>query len=379
MATKPPKPYPEFPLFAHAAGVWAKKIRGKLHYFGPWGDPDAALQKYLDGKDALHAGRTPRDRAGELTVRDLLNRFLTAKRELVETGEIQARTFGEYHATCEMAGRAFGMACPVDDLAVEDFAQLRAVMAKRWGPVRLGNEIQRVRTLFKFAYDSGLTQKLPRYGQAFQKPSRRVLRVHRGNKGSQMLEAAEIRQLIAEATQPLRAMIHLAANCGFGNTDVASLPLEAVNLDAGWVDFARPKTGIPRRCPLWGETTSAIKESLATRPEPQNGTDNGLLFITPTGKSYASGISHRAVSVMAGKVFRKCGIHRPGVGFYTLRRVFETIGGGSKDQVAVDSVMGHAPPTNDMAAVYRQRIDDDRLLAVTDHVHQWLFRDKEPT
>ena len=44
---KPAKPYPEYQLFAHAAGVWAKKIRGKLHYFGPWADPDGALQKYL--------------------------------------------------------------------------------------------------------------------------------------------------------------------------------------------------------------------------------------------------------------------------------------------------------------------------------------------
>ena len=52
------KPYPNFPLFRHATGQWAKKIRGKLHDFGT--DADAALVKYTEARDDLHAGRTPR-------------------------------------------------------------------------------------------------------------------------------------------------------------------------------------------------------------------------------------------------------------------------------------------------------------------------------
>jgi hypothetical protein len=41
--------------------------------------------------------------------------------------------------------------------------------------------------------------------------------------------------------------------------------------------------------------------------------------------------------------------------------------------VAVDHVMGHAPASSDMSAVYRQRIEDDRLKAVAEHVRRWLF------
>jgi len=60
--------------------------------------------------------------------------------------------------------------------------------------------------------------------------------------------------------------------------------------------------------------------------------------------------------------------------FYALRHTFETIGGEAKDQVAVDYIMGHA--RDDMASVYRERISDERLKAITDHVRQWLFGER---
>jgi hypothetical protein len=45
-------------------------------------------------------------------------------------------------------------------------------------------------------------------------------------------------------------MFLLAINCGFGNDDCDRLPRSAVDLDAAIIDFPRPNTGIPRRCPL---------------------------------------------------------------------------------------------------------------------------------
>ena len=62
---------------------------------------------------------------------------------------------------------------------------------------------------------------------------------------------------------------------------------------------------------------------------------------------------------------------RRGLGFYTLRRCFETITGETKDQLAVESIMGHVDPS--MGAVYRERISDERLRAVTEHVRNLLF------
>jgi integrase len=390
---KPAKPRPDFPLFPHQTRRWAKKIRGKMHYFGPWEDPGGSLAKYLDQKDDLHAGRTPRVQSDGLMVRDLVNRFLTGKRNLLDSGEITARSFKDYHATCERIVGVFGKTRVVEDLAADDFERLRAELAKRMGPGPLGNEIQRVRVVFKYGYDAGLIAKPVRYGPGFKKPSRKVLRLARAARGPRMFEAAELRSMLDAAGVPLRALLLLGVNCGLGNTDLARMPLSALDLDRGWLDYPRPKTGVGRRCPLWPETVQAVRDALAVRPAPKDGADAGLAFLTLRGLPWVRVQTSEAaeegkgppvevrfddsVSKETAKLLKALGLSRLWLNFYALRHTFETVGGESRDQVAVDHVMGHA--RDDMASVYREKVSDERIKAVCEHVRAWLFPRRKAT
>jgi integrase len=367
---KPAKPYPDFPLFAHATGRWAKKIRGGLVYFGKWDDPDAALARYLAEKDDLHAGRSPRESAEKLTVYTLCGRFLTAKKQLLDAGELKSRTFAEYTATCRRLTRSFGKHRPVADLRPDDFERLRGAIAKQWGPVRLGTEITRIRGVFRYAVLAGLVDRPVPIGPAFAKPSARVLRLHRLARGPRAFVAADLRTLLASAGPPLKAMILLGVNCGFGNLDVGTLPQSDLDLSGGWVNYPRPKTGIVRRCPLWPETVAAVRKALAERPAPKDERYAGLAFMTRWGRPWATGTPADAIGPAFQKLCRRCGVTPRG--FYGLRHTFQTIGDESGDFLAVRAIMGHTGG-NDIADHYRERLSDRRLLSVTEHVRGWLF------
>lgn len=373
-AAKPTKPHKDFPLFPHASGRWAKKIRGKFAYFGKVADDpkgESALALWLEQRDELLAGRKPRAKSDSVTVRDMLNRFMTSKDALVETGELSKRTRDDYFATCDRIGAAFGLGRALDDLRSDDFEAFRTTLAKGWGPVSLGNEINRVRVVFKFAYDSGLLDRPMRYGPGFKRPSRKTLRKERAKKGPRMFEPAEIHKLLKAASVQLRAMILLGVNCGFGNSDCGNLPLSALDLKGGWINFARPKTGIARRCKLWPETVKAIEAAIKARPTPKGAANEPLVFITRTGASWTKDVADSPVTKETRKLLDELGIYRPGLGFYAARHTFETIGGETADQVAVNAIMGHVDST--MAGAYREKISDDRLERVAEHVRGWLF------
>lgn len=353
---KPVKPFEGFPLYAHSNGSWAKKIRGRVRYFGPWNDPDGALKKFQAQRDALMAGMEPQQEG--VTLKHLVNCFLTSKEDDVDSGDLSTRTFRDYKEACQRFTKHISKYRTVESLTPQDFAKVRKKLAKTRGPVSILNDISRVRTMFKWGVDQEIIDQPPRYGQKWKKPSQTKLRQARAEKGSMMFEPEEIIALLDAANPKLRAMILLGCNCAFGPSDCARLKWSMVQ--KGWINFPRPKTGIARRVPLWPETLDAL-------PAPSS----GLVFLTAKGNRFDPD-NDRPLSKELTKLSKSLGIHHHGRSFYGFRRATQTIG-EEVDAIATSAIMGHAPKQSDMSAVYRQYLFDRRLLNVVSHVREWVF------
>ena len=386
---KPKKPRPDFPLYAHAVGKWAKTIRGKTFYFGTWDDPEGALREYLDTKDDLDAGRTPSIKGG-ITLRELCNAFMASKRIDLDAGRLSPRSFVDYDLVCRQLLSQLSPTRSVLDLRPADFEKLYAHLSHKHGVGTLGREITVTRMVFKYGFESDMIERPVKFGPKFKGPSKKDHRKAKAKaeqaNGKKLFSANEIQRMIDAAGPQLKAMILLGVNGGLGNSDVANLPASALDLKTGWLEYPRIKTGVGRRIPLWHETAEALREAVACRPEPKDRADANRVFLTVFGQAWTRYAvveeKHHgrkqirpkfddAIAKTFGKLLDELKLRRHGIGFYALRHTFETVAGASKDQVAVDSIMGHIDPS--MAAEYRHGIENNRLRAVVDHVHKWLF------
>ncbi|MDP1797626.1 MAG: site-specific integrase [Planctomycetaceae bacterium] len=391
-------------------------MRGKLHYFGRWGnsvagelvivdDFDRAARDAEDeykrdwhgivsgrGRSAYTTGR------GGKTIHDITEWFFLHNKKKQSDGELSAFSLNEYYRVCVTVEKFFGPDRHVADLSPFDFENLRAHIGKDCTLVTLRGKINRIRVLFSHAHKYQLIDRPVSYGAAFDRPKDLHIRGERNRAGERLFERVDLLRMLTltdgkpitvgddvvtlPKSPPLRAMLLLGLNAGFGNTDVSSLPQSAVNLATGWISFPRPKTQIQRKVPLWPETVAAITEALVVRPAPKDPADANLCFLTERGTPFvrlqqSKTNENRQVCINAiarrfEALIRALKIDgRRGLGFYTLRHVFETVAGESRDQVSVDSIMGHVDST--MGGQYRERISEERLRAVVDHVHDWLF------
>jgi integrase len=285
-----------------------------------------------------------------------------------------------------------------------DFEAFRAKLAAKLGVTALGNEVNRCRVVLNYASDQRLIPAPVHFGQSFDRPSKKARRRVRNESAPRMFTHDELLTILdaldgkpvdvngeqepvnLKADPQLKAMTLLGLNAGLGVTDCANLNEAHLRMESGWLDYPRVKTETPRRAPLWPETLEALNAVFLNRTLYRDPADAGIVFLTRTrrrwvrtkqGMTPEKNLHLNAISQAFGKLLHALNINgRAGLNFYTLRRQFEIVAGESRDQVAVDAIMGHVDES--MAAVYRQNVvSDDRLHDVVNHVRQWLFGARE--
>ena len=380
-----------FPLYLHGSGQWAKTIRGVKWYFGS--DKQAALNKYLDEKDAIKAGRNPRTRlavqGGSPTLVELGNLYASYLETRVVEGSIVPRTKRESEKTIHKLVAICGQGDQPASWTAFDFERIRSELFKpvertvamrggikgpsveRRSRATVDGDVRRLQAFLNWCHSRKLIPA-PDYGDALQQMSAKEKRVVKRARGVRRLEPAQIQAIINKCSTWYKPLVMLAINSGMGNKDAGMMQVD--DYSGEWLDYARIKTGCDRRIWLWPETRAAIDKYKTIRQFPFGKGNADILFATKHRTLWYredEAGTHDAIS----KAFRRaCSLADvDGFGYYDLRRTFQTIAEETGDFVAVRFVMGHAPATNDMGSVYRQEVSDERIQRVCSHVRGWLF------
>ncbi|HBG27645.1 MAG: hypothetical protein A2Y10_10415 [Planctomycetes bacterium GWF2_41_51] len=161
----------------------------------------------------------------------------------------------------------------------------------------------------------------------------------------------ELEKLFSVAGVVDTALLLLGLNCGFGNTDIGTLKLCDIDLEAATVSHPRPKTGVERNFCLWPETVDVLKTYIANyRGKPLNSKISELVFVGKRGRPLCleqideEGKHKRsdAIKMRFMRLYEKAELKRPyGRGFYSMRHTFATlIGFGSNDLREVQAALG---------------------------------------
>lgn len=346
---KPPKPHKDYPLTPHSSGKWCKKIRGKIHYFGSWDDPEGALKEYLEKKDYLLLGKEPPKADGH-TLFEVLDRFMQSRNKDLATGEIANRTWKDYRDNCNLILRIYDPDAIVEQLGPTELQDLRAKLFDGVNPTTAGNRIRMAKTAIKYIETISPKFRMD-FGKWFRQPSAKIKRKSRIEGGRKLHSALEIRTAVERASPAMKAMLLLGINCAFGNSDCGRLLWEHLDLDGGWHNYHREKTYIERRAKLWPETVDALH---AVKGDGQS------VFTTKYGNKWSStSISHESLKL--------------GIEFYCLRRTFRTVADATKETMAIHLIMGHAKNASNMDHVYVQEVVDKRLEFVSEYVRAWYM------
>lgn len=376
-------------LFAHRNGQWAKKIRGRMCYFGVISDPAAALARYQAEGPGLHRGDgLEHSRAcadGSLSVEHAVNAWLAWQLSRVETGDLTPATFRDYRMVGQWIGDSVGWSTACGTLTPGVWSAARAELGRRYAtPGTVRKFVLLTRAWAKWAERLVAPIDL---GRDWTGPSQRAMRLRKAEQRAsrpRLVSDHDLRHLLIGCrNHQLRAMIWLGINCGFGQTDCATLDIAALQRDGqgrlSCIAGVRRKTGVDRICPLWPETAASLDRIIAGR-------SSGPVFVTRCGKPWvrmrdAGGGNLTAidsVSTVLRKEAARLGL--AGLRFYSLRHTFRTVADSLRDQRAIDVIMGHAGGgsagdwrPSAISGAYVESVEMGRLRAVSECVRRWLL------
>ena len=171
-----------------------------------------------------------------------------------QNGELSSNTILDYQTAARDLRDFFGRTRTVESLKPADFPALRNYLAKGVKASTLRVRIQRIRTIFKYADDTDLIDRPVKFGPVFRRPSAKVVRIEKNERGPVMFSREELHKLLKALPVQFKAMSLLGINCAYQNGDCGRLPLSAIDFESGWIQYPRPKTGVERRSKLWPET-----------------------------------------------------------------------------------------------------------------------------
>jgi integrase len=258
--------------------------------FGPWARPDgsgipecaaAALAEWRRRDRFIREHREEELNHAPLEARITLRRLvasylLHAKARVGKASGISPSMYRcELYAMRTMLRIVDGNAPAATFGPTEAKAILEAV--GNGAPSTVRHVVSGVRRLFKWATeDHGMAA--PTFGMAFRPPSLREFRKARRQRRDRapICTPEEIRVMLAASGPTLRAAILLAINGGFGASDLAAVPISALQRREGDTEpgglrarlsYARSKTESTRAVALWPETMAAILAARSIGPE----------------------------------------------------------------------------------------------------------------
>ncbi len=329
----------KLPLFFHkGGGQWCKKINGKHYYFGT--EYEAALDRYLNERDGLKAGRKREQKSEAATVVELANLYGDWCKRRVASKDLTQRSLDESTKTIKRLIAIRGKDAQPATWSPLDYAEIKEAFfapvirtvpvrggikgpaVERRSPTTVDGDIRRIKAFLKWSHESELMPE-PRFGKSFAQSSTKQQRLAKIESGKRDLTPDAIKAILEKCSAKLKPLVLLGINGAFGASDLSDVTLSDYNGE--WIEYARQKTGVERKVWLWPETRAAIDVYLKKRRTPYSESIEQVLFLTGHRQQWMRG-EHDAI----GKAFQKAreAAELDRGSFYDLRRTFQTVAEG---------------------------------------------------